>query len=447
MSISESKNISVVVIGAGTGGLALAHGLRRHGISVAVYERDRTRRDGLQGYRVGISPAGKRALRALLPPELYSTFLATCARRPTGSIQYTESRKVLFEALSLTEGDPDESVSRMTLRQILLTGLEDVVTFDKTFTHYEQHSDGTVTTHFADGTSATGHLLVGADGTNSRVRRQRLPEARLTDTGLVGITGKVPLTGATRALLTPEMLDRVSMIQGDHGKFTIVHVMQFPWDAAGRPRAGIGATDAELLRAWPGLTFDNSRDYIMWGFAAARRWLPDDVLRLDGPALHRLVGELTAGWHPDFRALFAAADPSTCWPISIRTAEPLPAWEPNTVTLLGDAIHTMTPGRGVGANTALRDARHLRDRLIQVRDGELELVGAVGRYEEVMREYGFAAVLESRKYMDGAAAVHRSGPRGALARAMGRTVMRTLNHLPPVKRRMVAAEAAFRTAD
>jgi 2-polyprenyl-6-methoxyphenol hydroxylase-like FAD-dependent oxidoreductase len=74
--------INVIIIGAGTGGLCLAQGLKRAGIGVGVYERDRTRRDGLQGYRVGIDADGKRALRANLPPELYQTFLATCAQRP-----------------------------------------------------------------------------------------------------------------------------------------------------------------------------------------------------------------------------------------------------------------------------------------------------------------------------------------------------------------------------
>jgi len=71
---------SVIVVGAGTGGLCLAQGLKRAGIGVEVYERERTRRDGLQGYRVGIDADGKRALRANLPPELYQSFLATCAR-------------------------------------------------------------------------------------------------------------------------------------------------------------------------------------------------------------------------------------------------------------------------------------------------------------------------------------------------------------------------------
>lgn len=59
----------VIIIGAGTGGLALTHGLKRAGISCAVFERDRTRGDGLQGYRVGIDPDGSRALNRLLPPN------------------------------------------------------------------------------------------------------------------------------------------------------------------------------------------------------------------------------------------------------------------------------------------------------------------------------------------------------------------------------------------
>ena len=67
----------VVIIGGGIGGLTLAQGLRQAGISAAVYERDRTPTDRLQGYRVHISPAGSLALHARLPPHLFEAFERT----------------------------------------------------------------------------------------------------------------------------------------------------------------------------------------------------------------------------------------------------------------------------------------------------------------------------------------------------------------------------------
>lgn len=73
----------------------------------------------------------------------------------------------------------EKSVSRMTLRQVLRTGVDDILHFGKTFTHYVRNDDGTVTAHFQDGSTATGDVLVAADGTRSRVRSQYLPHAVL----------------------------------------------------------------------------------------------------------------------------------------------------------------------------------------------------------------------------------------------------------------------------
>ncbi|MFF5212674.1 FAD-dependent oxidoreductase [Streptosporangium sp. NPDC000396] len=442
--------MKVIVIGAGTGGLCLAHGLKQSGIDVAVYERDRTRRDGLQGYRVGIDPDGNRALHACLPKDLFDTFVATCARAPRYGNMLTER---LTEMLSLDSGpvstDPlksEKSVSRMTMRQVLLTGMEDVVHFGKVFTRYTHEDDGTVTAHFEDGTTATGDLLVAADGSNSRVRRQYLPHARLEDSGLVGVTGKLLLTEETRRLLPPKVIEGVSMVFAPGGYNCVLHVMEFKWDHAGELKNGIGGDDAELLAAWPGLNFDNTRDYIMWGFAGATRNLPADVLSRKGPELHRMVTELTGRWHPNLRKLFAMTDPTTCFPLSIRTSVPIPQWETSNVTLLGDAIHTMTPGRGVGANTALRDAALLRRNLVAVRDGEKGLLEAVRGYETKMIEYGFDAVVKSRQQMSGDDPIHRP-VLGRLMLAVMRTGMRVVNHLPPVKRRMAEAQARYRGAD
>jgi len=58
--------LQVLIIGGGIGGLTLAQGLKKSGVSVAVYERDRTTTDRVQGYRVHINPAGSLALHECL---------------------------------------------------------------------------------------------------------------------------------------------------------------------------------------------------------------------------------------------------------------------------------------------------------------------------------------------------------------------------------------------
>ncbi|MDL5155502.1 FAD-dependent oxidoreductase [Actinomycetospora termitidis] len=446
------RPLRVLIVGAGTGGMCLAHGLRRAGFDVAVHERDRTRTSGLHGYRVGISPNGARALRACLPPELFDTFVATTASPYDRLGMYTEQFRELvsigLDELPHTGDGPEDrehNVSRMTLRQVLFTGMEDVITFGRRFTHYVQHDDG-VTAHFDDGSTDEGDLLVGADGASSRVRRQYLPQATQTETGLVAIGGKTPLTPMTEALLPERARQGFSMIFDRRGQFGITHVMRMPWDGGHAPREGIGSSEGELLSRWPGLRFDNTADHVSWAITTSRSIAPADLLDREGAALTALADELTADWSPCWRALLAGADHGANVALSIRTSDPLPTWEPSTVTLLGDAAHTMTPGRGAGANTALRDARELRDRLVRVRDGDLSLTAAVGEYEDLMRRYSTLAVRESLEFMNDRGTARRPviGPLSVLAQ---RTGLRLVDRVPAAKRRMALGMQKVRDSE
>ncbi|MFG2527250.1 FAD-dependent oxidoreductase [Streptomyces sp. NPDC048516] len=231
------------------------------------------------------------------------------------------------------------------------------------------------------------------------------------------------------------------------GRLTALgHVMQFPWDERGRPRQGIGASDAALLDTWPGLQFDNTRDYIMLGFGGAARNLPAGVLGMNGRQLHDLTVELTRTWDARLRKLSELADPSTCFPLNIRTSVPIERRATSNVTLIGDAIHTMTPGRGVGANTALRDAELLCAKLVSARDREVPLMAAVRDYETQMIDYGFEAVRKSLAQMRGSDPVHKPVIGRAVPAGM-RTGMRVVNHSPPLKRRMAAAAQQYRGHD
>jgi 2-polyprenyl-6-methoxyphenol hydroxylase-like FAD-dependent oxidoreductase len=440
--------MKVLVIGGGTGGLALAHGLKRAGLEVRVFERDVLRTDGLHGYRVGIDPDGSRALSALLPKELYDTFVATKARDPKYFNMITEDLKEVLSMEIPPSTDPvesEKSISRMTLRQVLLTGLDDVVEFGKEFVRYEQRGDS-VTAYFADGSQATGDLLVAADGSGSRVRRQYLPQARTEETGIIAIAGKLPITEESAKLVSPKVFEGITIVQAPRGFACILHVMEFQWDRDGKVKDGIGGNTEQLIKQWPGLQFDNTRDYINWGLSATADKLPANVMEMRGEELVKAALDATPDWHPNLRRLFELTDPGTCFPVNIWTSVPLDAWPTTNVTLLGDAIHTMTPGRGVGANTALRDALQLCKKLIEVRDGRSGLIEAVGEYEKAMIEYGFDAVLKSRAQMSASDPVHKPVV-GRVVLAGLRTAMRTVNHLPPVKRRMRDSMLAYRGAD
>jgi 2-polyprenyl-6-methoxyphenol hydroxylase-like FAD-dependent oxidoreductase len=431
--------LQVMIIGGGIGGLCLAQGLQQAGMSVVVYERDRTLTDRLQGYRVHINPAGSRALHACLPPELFDAFDRTCGK-PGRAIRFlTEQMRVLlaFEGEMLAEQQRDgiakhRSVSRITLRQVLLSGLDDTVHLGKTFTHYEERGDGRIVAHFEDGSSAAGDILVAADGGGSRVRRQLLPQAERIDTGVIGIAGKVFLDDASRARPAPVLLDGLTIVaaKGGLGLFAAVQESDSERDGEGQDDiAGIGG-NGDLAAA--GNLFDNTRGYLMWALSAKRETLGlgDDAEQLDSAALSAAASRAMASWAGGFRDLVGLSDPSTISCLPIRTSRPVAPWPTGRITLIGDAIHSMTPYRGIGANIALKDAVRLRDALVAAQRGETPVLAAIGSYEAGMRDYGFKAVRNSL------AAMRQTTGQGPIAMALSRTAFRVIDRLPLVKRMM-----------
>jgi 2-polyprenyl-6-methoxyphenol hydroxylase-like FAD-dependent oxidoreductase len=420
----------VLIIGAGTGGLTLAHALKRAGIEVRVFERDLVPNADTGGYRVGISPAGSRALQACIAPDLYDLFAATCARAPRNFIILTENfAEVLcleLDGAAADAMDGEKNVIRRTLRRVLLMGLEDEVAFGKRFVSFTHDSAGQVTACFEDGSSAKGDVLVGADGSGSAVRKQRLPEARLEDTGMVSLGGKLPMTAESRALLSDKMFHGMSMILAPRGFGAIIHSLEFPQSR----------TSPEFAARWPSFVELLDADSIGWAVWGARQNFPRDPARLRTEDLRRLALELTRDWHPNMNALIQLTEPAAILQLGIRTSISPSPWESSNVTLLGDAIHTMTPGRGAGANTALRDAALLGQALAEVHQGRKPLVQAIHDYEAEMLRYSTEAVAESRKQMRSSDLTHRPVV-GSLQLALMRAVMRVINAVPMLKRRVL----------
>ncbi len=433
-----SSQFRVGIIGGGTGGLCLAQALLKAGVQVAVYERSGVRTDRLQGYRVHINPKGSRALHECLPPDQWQAFVETCGS-PGGAFGFVNEqlKELLLIDDDLTSGaerDPTRShhsVSRITLHQVLSAGLADVLHLDKEFTRYERAADGTITCHFADGTTATADVLVGADGANSRVCRQYLPQARRIDTGIRAIAGKLPLTDETRKLLPDRLQAGANNVLPPSGCGMFIA----PHDLAGSLLStgnGVGGNDAT---AEHGAHFDNTTSYVMWAYAANRGKYPcsdDELSMLDGSGLRELAGRQIAGWHPGLRRMVAETPMETVTLLPIRTSVAVKQWETTNITVLGDAIHSMTPFRGIGANTALRDAQSLARNLIAAAEGRQELVAAIRDYETQMIDYGFDAVRLSLRTAE------QTISNNWIGRSMFKAALRLFAVVPPLKRKVFA---------
>lgn len=379
------SSLRVLIAGGGMGGLCLAQGLHRAGIAVTVFERDASVRARSQGYRLRIDAAGDSALRECLPSNLYELYIATANRPSRPPVAAFDHHLNVIYRMGGASGQADLvghlAVNRQTLRQVLLTGLEDTVQFGYALAGFEQDTGG-VYAGFSNGQSVRGDVLVAADGILSAVRRQLLPEARIVATGMRCIYGRIPLNEDILHEIPEPLFCGFTPVLGPERRTLALGMY--------RSRRPVAEAVAEFA---PDAVLDPVPDYLMWVlvFPDASDEAPND----DPGALHRAARKMTGGWHPDLCRLLERADVPATFSVPIRTSRPVPPWPTTRVTLLGDAIHAMTPAGGIGANTALRDAALLTKHLTDADQGTIGLNAAIACYEDAMRDYGFAAVESS----------------------------------------------------
>ncbi|KAK8065680.1 fad nad-binding domain-containing protein [Apiospora hydei] len=237
----------------------------------------------------------------------------------------------------------------------------------------EEEVDGhsTVTAHFADGTSATGRLLLGADSSNSRVRALLLgPErARLHRLSIAATFIDCSFT-REQALYLRRTHPLVNLIVHPDGMMGML--------------AALDCTDASRPETW------RFAFYISWRTSAAEQdaeaasgqWGPRERLAQAKEKSLAFADPMRSAyaWMPDdLETVYYT--PNGNWDPSM----PDHKWDNHggCITLVGDSAHPMTYHRGQGLNHAIDDAGHIVKLL--AKQGNRPLSAVIGEYEAEMR--------------------------------------------------------------
>jgi salicylate hydroxylase len=358
---ASMQKYRIIIIGAGLGGLAAASALMKAGHRVEIYEQAPAL--GEIGAGIQLSANAMHALRGI---DVADKIMAVGVK-PRAYVFRLYDTAEIIQQFSLSDehealhGAPYMHLHRADLHEILADRAREldsqVVRLNKRADSFEETGDG-ATVHFDDGTSASGDLLIGADGLRSMVRRQMFGEAPALYTGDVAWRLLVPTERLPKNLVERVM----SLYMGPRGHVVCYYV-----------RSG---------------TLLNFGGFIETDDISEESWTvryPWENLKAD-----------FVGWNSTIQVIIDNCDRDRCFRWSLFSRPTLPNWSQNRVTLLGDSVHPTLPYMAQGAAMAIEDGAVLARALSQ----ESDLPQALQLYQRNRIERTARIVSQSTAYRD-----------------------------------------------
>lgn len=346
-------NLKAIIIGAGIGGLTTGIALKRAGYQIELYDRVRELRPA--GAGISLWSNGVKVMNALgLGDEIHK--IGGEMNRMTYLSKENEALNDI-DLLPLIDqvGQRPYPVSRSELQSMLLEQLGKEYVKLETKCIGVKEEGNQVTAIFEDGSTATGDVLIGADGVHSVLRNyvtQQKPEPRYAD--YVNWNGLVDAS--------PELADKHSWV--------------------------IYVGDGKRASMMP---VGGDRFYYFFGVPMKKGTVVEPKDRRDE------LATLFQGWPEPVQNLIQKLNPLETNRLEIHDLDPLEKLSRGRVVLVGDAGHATTPTLGQGGCQAMEDAEILCRYLVTT---NISVEDALQRYESARKERTARLVLKARQRAD-----------------------------------------------
>jgi salicylate hydroxylase len=312
----------ILIAGAGIGGLTAASCLMKAGFDVEIYEQAPELSE--IGAGIQLSANAMHVLNDLGLGEA----IAKLSVRPGAYVFRLHDTGEIIGQFPLADeherlnGAPYNQLHRADLHDVLAARARDferdVVRLNRRVAGFEETAAG-VQLHFSDGSTASGDLLIGADGVKSAVRAQIAGADHAAYTGDAAWRLTIP----TDQLPRENFMGQVMSVWMGPGAHVVCYYLR-----AGALLNFVGLVETEEIseESW----------------TAKFPW-------------EKLKAEFS-GWHENIQTVIDKVDKGSCFRWSLYYRPPIATWSTRRATLLGDAVHATLPYLAQGACMAIEDA-------------------------------------------------------------------------------------------
>lgn len=352
MNIQQKK---IAIIGGGPGGLTLARLLQLKGADVKVYERDINKDVRIQGGALDLHT--ESGLAALAKAGLMEEFKASY-RPGAEMVRVVDQDAKIFsdqhsEGRTENFGDKEyrPEIDRGSLREILLHSLQpDTIVWDSHILAVSPIQDQWKIV-LANGNTAIVDLVIGADGSNSKIRHY-VTDIKPLWAGITMLEGAIKDAAKTAPVIHQLLKggkifaygNEKTLIVSSKGDGSFGFALSFKSEEHWAKNSGIDFKDHKQVLAW------FKKEFADWSNVWWELFESEDTLFIPRPQY--------------------------CMPLDQK-------WEAKlNITLLGDAAHWMPPFAGEGVNMAMLDALQLSEALTDPSFADTRM--AIAHYEKQM---------------------------------------------------------------